>query len=421
MPTSGPLRKAFFAVAMAIGCGSSSPPNPRLTGDVPIPNIAPATNFSFDLGAVDDAGGRYYFTDRNNKAVDVIDIKTNALIAQIPGFAGCNPNASCAGVNNALSGPDGINVIPGSNFIYVGDVNSVKVVDKTTNTIVKTIAVSTSAPGLRADEGCFDPDDNIFMIASPEESPPFATFISTTSQAVIGKINFPTAAGLEQCAYDHGTRSFLVNNDGTLDTAGHPAPPNPDGEIDVIPASFITSGAAGAAPSLPAPSGTNGFKVFPLGNCDPTGMALGPGNDVAISCRPGTVGTAMNVLILDRTNGSTLATVNAGGSDQIAYDSVSNRYYAASSRWNDSGKTVNPGDACTTSNPCTPVLNIIDASNRTLVTRLPTGNNAHSVAVSGTNHKVFVPYSSAAVPAGCATAACAATFPNGGISIYATQ
>jgi hypothetical protein len=417
--TRRPVAAVLVAGALFIDCGSSSKPNPRQTGDIAVPNIAAGTNFSFDLGAVDSTAGRYYFTDRNNKSVDVIDINNNTLIAQITGtganaFAGCHPTADCKGVDNSLSGPDGINIIPGTNFIFAGDVDSVKVIDKTSNSIVKTIPVGMGGPqGHRADEGCFDADDGLYMISSPEATPdPFATFISTATQTVLGQINFTGAGGLEQCVYDHGTKSFLVNNDGT--------PTNADGEVDVIPASFITSGAAATGAKLPAPNGTNGFKVFPLGNCDPTGMDLGPGNDLAVSCRPGTVGASMNILIMDRTNGNVLATVNGGGSDQITYDSVTNRYYAASSRWNDSGKTISNGGGCTAANPCTPVLNIIDAASRTLVTRLPTGNNAHSVAVSGSAHRAYLPYSSAAAPAGCAASSCA-TFPNGGITVFATE
>jgi len=239
------------------------------------------------------------------------------------------------------------------------------------------------------------------------------SFISTASQTVIAKITFPDSAGLEQCAYDAGTKTFLVNNDGST--------PNPDGEVDVIPASFITSftGSVTNGVPLPAPNGSNGFKVFPEGNCDPTGLALGPGTDMALSCREATVGSALNVLIMDRTSGNVLATINAGGSDQITYDSVSNRYYAASSRWNPTGKTINAGGTCSAASPCTPVLNIIDAGSRTLVNQLSTGNNAHSVAVSGNDHKIFVPYSSSSSPAGCSN--CAATYPNGGVSVFSTQ
>ena len=74
------------------------------------------------------------------------------------------------------------------------------------------------------------------------------------------------SAGLEACVYDHGTASFLVNNDGS--TA------NPHGETDVIPATFVLAGtpANPVTLTLPVPTAGSGFKIFPLGNCDPTGI-----------------------------------------------------------------------------------------------------------------------------------------------------
>jgi hypothetical protein len=418
-------RLGFATTLILVGCTSSGP---TLVADTPVPNVTSGTNFSFDLGTVDGAAGRYYFTDRNNKSVDVVDTKTNKLVTQIGGFAGCFTTANtavpnCVGADNGHSGPDGINLIPGTNFIYVGDVGSVKVVDKTSNTVVTTINVATGGANaqLRADEGCFDADDNIYMISSPEQNPPFSTFISTTTTPpkIIAKITFGDASGLEQCLYDHGTKSFYVNNDGST--------PNPHGEVDVIPSSFVAPGNTNFTSQsiidsglpLPAPSGSNGFKVFPEGDCDPTGMDFGPGTDLAISCREGTVGSPLNVLIMDRTSGTILATINAGGGDQITYDSVTNRYYVASSRWNATGKVINAMGTCSATNPCTPMLNVIDAGSRKLVNQLATGNNAHSVAISGNDHKAFLPYSSATAPAGCAN--CAASYPNGGISVFSTQ
>src|ERR1700712_5120244 len=154
--------------------------------------------------------------------------------------------------------------------------------ETSTNAIVKTIAVGAS--GHRADEGCVDNDDGLYMISSPNDSPPFATFISTKTQTVLAQLPFPGSAGLEACVYDPVTKSFLVNNDGT--TA------NPHGQVDVIsPASVLA-----AAPAVSA--------SFPLGNCDPTGLDLGPANDMAVVCKPGVVGTPLNVLILDRRNGN---------------------------------------------------------------------------------------------------------------------
>src|SRR5439155_716756 len=215
------------------------------------------------------------------------------------GFAGCNTGPTCVGANNDKSGPDGLNLITGTTFIYVGDVNSVKIIDTTTDTVVKTIAIG-GASGLRADEGCYDPDHKIFMINSPAESPPFATFIDVNTQKIIATLKFtdpgtgptgPASAGLEACVYDHATQTFLNNNDGS--TA------NPRGEVDVIPASFVMTGTP-AAPvilTLPVPTPANGFKIFPLGVCDPTGLDLGPGTDMAISCRHGNASSLYAVLV----------------------------------------------------------------------------------------------------------------------------
>jgi hypothetical protein len=415
---------AAMTLGSNCGGGSSSPgasSGVKVKALIAVPNITSTSNFAFDIGGVDSATGRYYFTDRNNASVDVIDMTTNTFVTMIKGgFAGCNTGPSCVGADNSKSGPDGLNVIPGTNFIYVGDVNSVKIIDKTTNTVVNTIHIGGSS-GLRADEGCYDSDHKIYMINSPEETPPFATFIDTTTQKIIATLLFvdpgtgpggTPAAGLEACAYDKGTQSFIVNNDGT--TA------NPHGEANVIPAAFILAQANPANPptlSFPVPTPANGFKIFPEGNCDPTGLDLGPGTDMIISCREGTTGAPLLVLIMNRTNGAILATLNAGGGDQVWYDAATNRYYLGASRWTASGLAA-VGGACSGASPCTPTLTVVDAATRSLVVQTVSGNNAHSVAVDPVTHQAFMPYSSAAAPGGCATCS---TYPNGGVLVYSTQ
>jgi len=419
------IRRSIVGAAIAAtlilgGCGGGGGGGNSLnTGPealIKVPNVVSGTNFSFDISDVDSAKGRIYFTDRNNKSVDVIDIKTNTVLKQITGgFAGCNPLPTCVGAINPKSGPDGLNRIPGTTFIYVGDVNSVKIIDTQTDTVVNTIPIG-GASGFRADEGCYDPDHKIFMIASPDEAIPFATFIDTTTQKIIATLLFtdpgtgaggPPSAGLEACVYDHGTASFLVNNDGS--TA------NPNGEVDVIPAAAILVGtpAAPVTLTLPAIAPGNGFKVFPLGNCDPTGIDLGPGTDMISECRQGTAGVPLTTQILNRTNGAVLATINLGGGDQVVYDPSLNRYYVAASRWTASG--LSSGSACTAASPCTPVLGIIDAVTRTLIANPQTGNNAHSVTVDATTHQVYMPYSSAAAPAGCSTCS---NVPDGGVLVF---
>jgi DNA-binding beta-propeller fold protein YncE len=131
------------------------------------------------------------------------------------------------------------------------------------------------------------------------------------------------------------------------------------------------------------------------------------------------MGSPLNFLVMNKMNGSIVATINAGGADQIAYDPVTNRYYSAASRWNPTGKVLATGGACSSAAVCTPVVQIIDAASHKVVDQILVGNNAHSIAVSGNDHKFFMPYSSGTSPGGCQD--CAAAYPNGGVSVFQTQ
>ena len=379
---------------LVAACGGGDFSGPRLLGQTTITGVGAGTNFGFDLGLV--VGNRYYFTDRNNASVDVFDTSNSALIAQIKGtganaFAGLGFTSSGA-VDNSISGPDGINAV--GNLLYVGDVNSVKIIDPAAQQVIKTIVVGTS--GKRADEGCVDAVHGLYMISTPEADTPFATFINTTTQAIVAKVTFTDpagapAAGLEQCRYDPVSDTFYVNNDGT--TA------NPHGELVAIPGASIRAIAPGATVNYTSLAGVRGSSE---GNCDPTGLALGPGTDIAVNCREGTTGAPLLVQIMNRSTGAIVASINAGGGDQLEYDAATNRYYSGASRWTASGKAATNG-ACSASSPCTPVLTIIDAATRTVVAQLPSGNNAHSVAVDPATFKAFVPVSSGTSPGGCGT------------------
>lgn len=377
------MQKPFLAFLLATtiviaGCGgdnnstptAAAPTPPKLLSNVAVPNASnPA--FSFDISYTE--AGRYYLADRNNKSVDVVDTKSNALIAQIPGnFAG-------AGASTDASGPDGIVGITGTNTLYVGDVDSVKIVDTAALQTVKTLTLSNT--GSRVDEGCYDPDDHLVMFATPGESPPYVTFISTTSQSVVSKLVFNGSSGLEACAYDSASKSFLINNDGT--TA------NPDGELDVITASSVTSNA-------PAVS-----KSFPLGKCGPAGIALGPNSDVLIGCDP-SAGSPLITLILDRNTGAQLASIPFGGTDQVTYDPKSNRYFLPARHYVSSGIAAASG--------FNPEMGVIDGTTRKLLFMVAVGTGAHSVAVDSNLGQVYVPYQPGA-----------AAFPNGGISVFSTM
>lgn len=422
------------ASLVLVGCGSSSSNNssasgPRQVANIPVENIAAGSTFSFDISTT--LGGKYYFTDRNNKSVDVVDIASNTFLGSIQGsganaFTGCLPvsgTSVCAGANNGLSGPDGLNAVSAT-VLYAGDVNSVKVIDTANKvggpfgTIVTTLAGVGLAPGNsgnRADEGCVDSTHHQFWISSPEDVPPTATIVDITNPlapAIAARITFTDAAaapsaGLENCQYDAANDLWFVNNDGT--TAF------PHGELDVIPGASVRGIAAGTQVNYTT---LTGLKTYDEGNCDPTGLALGPSTDIAVGCRPGTTGAPLVTKIFNRLTGALVATVPFGGGDQVEYDPTTNRYYNAGSRWTASGNAATNG-TCATASPCIPSLGIIDGTSHAVVAILPTGNNAHSVGVDSITGKIFLPYSSAAAPGGCP--GCTTNFANGGISVFMAQ
>ena len=370
------LALLLAATAVVAGCGGNddshpASSSPNLITNIAVPN-ASSPPFSFDIGYAE--AGRYYLTDRNNKAVDVVDTKSNALIAQIPGpFAG-------VGKTTDVSGPDGIVGITGTNTLYVGDVDSVKIVDTNAQKTIKTIAISNS--GSRVDEGCYDPDDHLVMYASPGETPPYVTILSTTTQSIVSKLVFNGSTGLEACTYDSSTKNFYINNDGTAT--------NPDGELDVIPANTVSSGTLKIS------------KAFPLGKCAPTGIALGPNSDILVGCDP-SAGDPLITLILDRNTGAQLASLPFGGVDQVTYDSASNRYFLPARHYVSSGTAAASGFS--------PQMGVIDGTTRQLLYKVAIGAGAHSVAVDSTLGQVYVPFQPST----------SSQFPNGGISVFTTK
>jgi hypothetical protein len=422
---ASPVGAAFAASLLLAGCGgdsTSSSSGPHVANIISIPNISTGVNFSFDLGVVVNRPGTpgfYAFTDRNNKSVDRIDIASQTLTKQITGTGATAFTG--VGANNGVSGPDGLNDIAAGKM-YAGDVSSVKIINTATNTVTGVINGGMLAgSGVRADEGCVGsgPAAGTYIISSPEAAVPFMTVINTATDTVIATITFNDLAGapsggLEQCRYDAVNDLWFVNNDGT--TA------NPHGEVDSMPGASIRALAPGATINYTLLPGVQMFPMTATPNpgCDPTGLALGPGTDIAVMCREGTTGALLLMQILNRLTGAIVASINAGGGDQLEYDPTSNRYYGATNRWTASGM-AGPNGACSTASPCTPVLTIVDAATRSVVARVPTGNNAHSVAVDPVSGLVFVPFSSATSPAGCGTCMTLPNLPDGGVLVLTTQ
>lgn len=350
----------------------SNPPALQLTTNyISVPNVPtttastlPGPYWSIDVGIVDRTAGIYYLADKTNCGVDVFDAKANTYLTTIgpakspPTFA--TAGASCASIGSpfagntgksSVSGPNGLVQI-GATKMYAGDGNgTIKVINLTTRTVTGTIVIPTAKT--RTDEGSYDPDDNVVMIASDAEASPLLTFINTTSDTVVGQVVRTDATdGMEASEYIPSLRKFAQAVPSTK--------ANPNGEIDLI--------------DPVAHSITN---VFPLpGSCAPTGISITPDLHMVVAC-----GKLGSTYILSAGDGSTIATINqAGGGDITSYDPTTDKFWVANS--NNTANGVKGG-------PLAPVTTIIDAKTSFFIENIPSQAHAHSVATY--NGKAFVP------------------------------
>jgi len=352
---------------VAVGAGTARADEGRRSGAVNLLTTVPVPSGNhlvvFDISFVDPATQLYYLADRSDKAVDVVDAKRNVFVRQIranfKGFTG----------NNDTSGPNG--VVVSGHFLFVTDANSrIVSIDLRTDTVISDVSTG-GAPGLRADELAYDPDDGLLLPVNNADSPPFATLIKVDKQSgklTVGKkITFVNATnGAEQPVWDAGTGRFYISI------------PEVNGNV--------SDGAVGRI----NPNGTL-ETLFPVKNCQPAGLSLGPRQDLLLGCSvifdtagnpwtaAGATTAAPSQIVMDARTGSIDRVVKGvGGSDEVWFNEGDGRYYTASRN-----------------NPSGPVLGVIDADDQRLVQVVPTVNRApgtgHSVAVNPHNNHVFVP------------------------------
>jgi hypothetical protein len=193
-------------------------------------------------------------------------------------------------------------------------------------------------------------------------------------------------AGLGGMIYYPPTNTFLLTNgNATTDITV--------GSIDVIdPLHAITVG--GVTEYVPAV-----INSFPIYNCMPTSLNLGPGTDVFVGCADHDGRAfAPSSVIINGTTGEVLTTINnVGFVDETWYNPGDNKYYTGSRDM-----------------PTGPVLGVIDAGTRQWLQNVPTNGNAHSVAVDPKNNHIFVP-----LPAGGQN--CETIAADGCVGVYASQ
>ena len=324
---------------------------------------------AFDISFVDPKTDLYVLADRTNAGVDFFDASDDTFIGRVGGFAGVKCNtATPPAANNSISGPDGV-VIVGGKEVWAGDGDStLKVIDIATFNVTAIIPVTDptdSTVKMRVDEMAWDARDHILAAANNANTPPFITLVNTDTHEILGQIIFDTAHagvdaqnGIEQSQWSPQTGLFYVS----VPQVG----PNPaQGGVSVID-----------------PSSMKVIATYPVQNCSPAGLALGPRHEAMIGCGSA-FGThpSTQSLIINLDTGDVLANITqAGGNDEVWFDPASQHYYLAAR-----------GTVDSSTGKVTPILGTVDANTFMFDGGVPTSTTAHSVAADKFSHHVFVP------------------------------
>jgi hypothetical protein len=321
---------------------------------------------TFDISFVDPKLGRYVLSDRTNGSIDFVDPSDDSFVGRVAGFAGQKFKADGVTADNTISGPDGVTIVGGKE-VWAGDGDStVKIIDIASFQIVHSISTGGK---FRCDEMAWDSADHILAVANNADTPPFVTLINTDTRTIVGKIVFDgtkgtpnaTQTGIEQSQWSPKTGLFYVS----------------------VPQIFPTDPTQGGV-SVIDPSSMSVTATYPVSNCSPAGLTLGPRHEAMIGCGasfvvpPSTVATTQSIVInLD--NGDVVANITeAGGNDEVWFDKGTQHYYLAARGTLTGGKV-------------TPILGTVDAGSNVFDDGVATSTTAHSVAADTISHHVFVP------------------------------
>jgi hypothetical protein len=361
---------------------------------------------SFDISFVNEKRSEYYFADRSNAAVQVIDIETLTWKRSLGGFVGIKLNGS-GGVNNNISGPDG--VTSHGRWVYAGDGDStLKVFDLQAPPAQALKQVVNTGGSTRVDEMALDSDGNLLLAANNAEDPPFATLFQANGNKGKSDVDFisritvdstimPTGFGLslEQPSWDPGTERFytsipvIANNPAGCNYGQVPAPAaiTCDGGVLVVDPKQITQ----PFTTLGAFNTTTKTGVIALHACGPNGSTVGPNENILLGCTPQNNPSDNITLVLNAVSRVQTPIAHITGSDEVWYNAGDNRYYTGSSR--DCGLA----GGCPSGGA---VLGVIDAATNTLIEKIPQSSNSHSVAAASKGNFIFVPQVGAAAVVG---------------------
>ena len=308
--------------------------------------------------------GNYYINDRNIAGLHVINLKTNKQVTTIRGFypGVFAPNGTVL----VAPGPEGLQVVPERNELWVGDADgSVKVIDMATNKIITNI---TTGAVNRADIFGYDPDTNTIIVTNNNEVPVvYITVISTSTRAILGKIYFPGALSIEQPTFNSRTRKFYVA------VTSYPDVPAYKG---------------GAICSLNIHN-MSIDQTFATPECIPSGIAFPArySTHLFVGCSSDQIATYNYAAsyVMDVWDGRIIANISGlSGIDQVTYSKTTNAFYAAARDMTIDGRNG--------STPM-PIIGVVDAKTLKMVQKVPTGDTvlAHAVSVDESSGNMVVP------------------------------
>jgi len=353
---------------------------------------------SFDISFVNEKRGEYYFADRSNAAVQVIDIASLTWKRSLGGFVGIINNSNGT-VNNNVSGPDGVTSY--GRWLYAGDGDStLKVFDLQAPPANALKQVIPTGGSTRVDEMALNSDGKLLLAANNAEDPPFATLFTANGNSGKSDVDFisrisvaqtimPAGFGLslEQPSWDPGTQRFytsipvIANNPSGCNFDGNAGPITCDGGVLVVDPAQITQPFV----TLGAFNATTKTGVIALHACGPNGSTVGPNENILLGCTPQNNPSDVITLVMNAVSRTQTPVVHITGSDEVWYNAGDNRYYTASNR-----DCAVPGSPCPTASQQKAVLGVIDAGTNTLIEKVPQSSNSHSVAASKGNF-IFVP------------------------------
>jgi len=276
---------------------------------------------SFDISFVNPHRAEFYFADRSNAAIQVIDTKHLAWKRSLGGFVGVKLNAAGTAVNNNISGPDG--VVSHGRWLYAGDGDStLKVFDLESSSSTVAQAPLPTGGTTRVDEMDITSDGEWLLVANNAEDPPFGTLFAANGDRSFSavqkhlKINIdnaivPAGEGLsiEQPAWEPRTGRFYVS---LPQIANNPAGCTFGGP------NFCQGGLLIVDPHHPkavygAFDAATNTGVLALSDCGPNGATVGPNGNLMLGCTPQNVPTNKTTQVINAVTKNTANVVGQRG------------------------------------------------------------------------------------------------------------